>query len=297
MCGGIGAGGRAPLASGGARSHLFVNRLPPEPRVPSSIAYRPRSTSEIVDAAFQLLRHDYLQYVMLMALAYMPWVIIATVLGLNEAAAATNPAAFIVSYLVALLWYVLVDAVLVIAASEAYLGRDVNVAAAFRTAFGRLGAVLWAGIIKSLAVGVGLLLLLVPGLYFLAKYFAIPATIVIEGRSGSGGLARSADLSDGLKGHILKTLVLVWIIYIVLAVVATLVAAGLAGALLSSSPSLGAVVLQLVSAAFTILAYPVISVTQTLLYYDARIRKEGYDLELMQQNLGASAPSAASATA
>ena len=43
---------------------------------------------------------------------------------------------------------------------------------------------------------------------------------------------------------------------------------------------------QVVNAAFRIFLYPLIPIVQTLLYYDARIRKEGYDLELMAEGLG-----------
>ena len=46
---------------------------------------------------------------------------------------------------------------------------------------------------------------------------------------------------------------------------------------------------QIVSAIFTILVYPLVSVVQTLLYYDLRIRKEAFDIELMASGLGAPA--------
>ena len=42
-----------------------------------------------------------------------------------------------------------------------------------------------------------------------------------------------------------------------------------------------------------ILLYPVLAVTVTLLYYDLRIRKEGFDIEMMASELGGRAPAAA----
>ena len=260
--------------------------------MPSTIAYRPRSVSELVDAAFTLLRRDYLQYVMLMALAYVPWLVIATAFGLNGRAALQRPFMLFASYVGAMVWFSLVDAVMVIAGSEAYLGRAVDVGGAFNAAFGRLGAVLYASIGKGLAVGIGFILLIVPGFYFLAKYFAVPATVVIEGKSGSVGLDRSAQLSEGLKGHILKTLLLVWVIYILLSTTAGIVAGIFSGG--TGAAGTGPLLLtQLISAAFTIFVYPFISLTQTVLYYDARIRREGYDMELMASGLGDSAPARA----
>lgn len=46
----------------------------------------------------------------------------------------------------------------------------------------------------------------------------------------------------------------------------------------------------------TILSYPVIALAQTILYYDLRIRAEGYDVQLMSDRL-ASQPAPASGIA
>jgi hypothetical protein len=40
-------------------------------------------------------------------------------------------------------------------------------------------------------------------------------------------------------------------------------------------------VATVVSAAVTVLVYPVVAIAETLLYYDARIQSEGLDIELM----------------
>ena len=258
--------------------------------------HRPRSVSELVDAAFQLLRGDYLQYVMLMAIAYVPWLVVLLATGLLTASArdgAATPGLGIMfaTALGAMVWYSLIDAVMISAVSDRYLGRPVDVGASFRLAAGRLGHVLGAAIVKTLAVSIGFVLLIVPGFYFLAKYFAVPATVVVEGRSAGEGLARSSTLSEGLKGHVLKTLLLVWLIYLVLSFAAGLI--GGVTAIASDSPMLLIVVTQVFNAAFTILLYPLIPIVQTLLYYDARIRKEGYDLELMAEGLGPEAARAA----
>lgn len=42
--------------------------------------------------------------------------------------------------------------------------------------------------------------------------------------------------------------------------------------------------------------YPLFSVGGTLLYYDLRIRKEGFDLEMMAQDLAGETPPAAPAS-
>ena len=46
------------------------------------------------------------------------------------------------------------------------------------------------------------------------------------------------------------------------------------------------VITTLLSTIVTIVIYPVIALTEMVLYYDARIRSEGFDLERMAQELG-----------
>jgi hypothetical protein len=79
----------------------------------------------------------------------------------------------------------------------------------------------------------------------------------------------------------LNTLGLVAIIYWVIAVGVTMLSA-LAGSF---------VVQAIAGAFYTILAYPVIAITEALLYYDARIQSEGLDIEMMAIELGIAPPS------
>jgi hypothetical protein len=274
---------RAPPRSWVAREPSSLSRL-----TVTTTYYRPRSVSELVDAAFQLLRRDYMQYVMLMAIAYVPWLVILMATGLLTATPGDGAGvtSILVMGLGAMIWFSLIDAVMIDAVSSSYLGGRVDIAGSFRRVSGRFGHVLAAVIAKALMVFVGLMFLIVPGLYFLAKYFAVPATIVLEERGAGEGLGRSSTLSEGLKGHVLKTLVLVWGIYVALSFAVGVL--GGAAAVFSQSATLLIVFTQVVNAAFRIFLYPLIPIVQTLLYYDARIRKEGYDLELMAQGLGVS---------
>ena len=45
----------------------------------------------------------------------------------------------------------------------------------------------------------------------------------------------------------------------------------------------------ILSAILIIPIYPLLAVVSTLLYYDLRIRKEGFDLEVMSRELGTTA--------
>lgn len=249
-----------------------------------AVPYRPRSASELVDATVQLLRGDYLQYVMLMGIAYIPWLLVLLLVGQLGNADATVGVGTVVSFLAAMLWFTLIDGVMTVAASERYLGREVDVPAALRQAARCAGPLLYASLMKWGSVIIGVIFLVVPGAYFLARFFAASQVVMLEGLGGSAALGRSSQLSEGLKRHILKALSLVLIIYFGMEIGWALVLTAIFG-----QPTEGVMMLgqQVLSVVFTVLVYPFLSVAQTLLYYDVRIRREGYDIELMARELDA----------
>ena len=241
-----------------------------------STALRPRSVTEIVDAAFQILRAHYGQFVMCSALAYLPWLVLELlVLGDPEQWVGTSWWVAAIGGIGVWLTFALMSAVIITCASNAYLGERVDVAAAVRRALPRLPRVLLAAVVRYFLLFVGLLALIVGSLYVVARLFALTPAIILEDANVAQAFARTTVLSSGRKRHILNTLGLVAIIYWVIALGVSLVAS------ISSS-----FVVQAVAGAFyTILAYPVIAITETLLYYDARIQSEGLDIELMALEL------------
>ncbi|MEP7001339.1 MAG: hypothetical protein ABI969_12725 [bacterium] len=254
-------------------------------------ALRPRKASEIVDAAFQILKAHYSQFVMCSALAYLPWLLIELLwLGNPEKLAGRLADAESIagaSWLMGLMagfgvWiaFALMSAVIMTCASQAYLGETIDVERAVRWALPRLPRVMVAAVLRYVLLVAGFLCFLVGALYVAARLFALTPTIILEDASISQAFSRTSVLSDGRKQHILSTLGLVAIIYWVIA----------AGVSFMGAMSGNFVVRVVLGAFYTILAYPVIAITECLLYYDARIQSEGLDIELMAQELGATAP-------
>jgi len=248
---------------------------------------RARSVSEIVDVAFQLYRRDALQYIVITAIAYTPWLIVQLLISPARRQALPIAHGAVAQFGVLLLvgvgsWVAaaLMSAVIIKVGSQNYLNGTSDVAAAVRDVWPRVPAILFAGFIRYLLVLVGAVFFLVGALYVIARYFAVSASIVLEDCGPLEALRRSSELSKGRKRHILNTLILVWIIY-------GIVSIGVALLVLTA----GSQVLQVVEAtAFTIVAYPVIGLAEMVLYYDARVRAEGLDIELMAGALDANAP-------
>jgi hypothetical protein len=248
-------------------------------------ALRPRSVTEIVDAVFQILRSNFAPMVMGSAIAYVPALVLQLVMlrssGALESGGATLTPTFgvfwFVSMLVSMVTFAIMTALITVLTSQAYLGERVDLAVALRRALPRAMPAVAAGLVASIATGIGFLLLIVPGIYLALRFFAVTPAAVLEELGPSAALARSGELSKGRKWDIFLTFLLVLVICFVIFMGVGLVSA-LAG---------GIVVQALINALLTILLYPVIAITVVLLYYDARVQSEGLDIELMAGALDA----------
>jgi hypothetical protein len=245
----------------------------------SDLRLRARSVSEIVDAAFQLYRRDAPQYMLVTAIAYAPWLVAQLLLvsAQNNAGAlsTTATALGVVLGLGSWLAFSIMSAVIIRFGSEAYLGGRPDLASSVQQVLPRVPVIMAAAILLSFLLLLGFLVFFFGALYVLARYFAIFQAIVLEKAGLGEAFSRSSALSKGRKRHILNTLLLVFLIFFVLSIAVSMVAA-------MSSSQVIATVLQTL---FTIVAYPLIGIAQMLLYYDARIRAEGFDIEVMAGSL------------
>jgi hypothetical protein len=195
------------------------------------------------------------------------------------------------------------------AVSDRYLDRPSSLLSAYRAAWGRLGALIamilililvYAG---SLAVvilftallgaagagGLGALLAiiafigLIPVLVmiYVRTVVAVPA-IVLERVSGWGGLKRSWQLIGGRFWPTFgRMLLLVLITSIISGVVSTIFQ--VPGNLIAPNNSF--VFQQVAGAIAAVFVGPITYIGVTLLYYDIRIRKEGFDIEMLARSL------------
>ena len=176
------------------------------------------------------------------------------------------------------------------AISERYLGREVGIGTAYAHAWKRWGALLNAQFTLGLRIFGGCLLLLVPGIILACAYaVAIPA-VMLEGTNAITGIHRSRDLSKGLRRKVFNVGIMLVALNLVV-VIASSIFVRLALDTPSVAGALAEIVAQnLVTMAFT----PLGVIANILLYYDFRIRKEGFDLEMLSQAMATeSEPSAA----
>lgn len=238
---------------------------------------RARTTSEIVDAAFALYRRHAGQYIIVTAIAHVPALILQIVLqGGSEPDSMRMALNGLIILPVSLVTQSIMSGMVMSVGSQVYLGGEPDAGAAVRQVLPRLPALIAASLMKAILYFVGALFFFVGAIYVALRYFALDAVVVLEKLGPSDAFGRSSVLSLGHKRHVFNTLALVYIIYLLIFVgVSAFV--GIAG-----SPTL-----TIIATAFaTILVYPVLGLTTMVLYYDTRIRNEGFDLEQMEAALG-----------
>ncbi len=263
---------------------------------------RPRRATELVDASFQLLRRFYAQLVTVSALAMAPGVIYRIIerdAMSNPQLVVAHPGAFLGVGVVVILSFVICDAVLTLAVSQAYLEGAIDLSDAFGVGFRRIISVMLASFFRGLlltlvvfavAMVFGvlsllktpvLLALLVPFVLWLVVYvllrtFALTPIVLLEDAGPNVAMSRTLRLTKDCAAHIFFSLGLAYLLYFIISGIVSVL-----GVTLLTPTTAG-----IIGAFVIIPIYPLLSVVSTLLYYDLRIRKEGFDLEVMSRELG-----------
>ena len=239
-------------------------------------ALRPRSSTELIDASFQLVRLHYVKLITIAGAALLPAVFLRVVLPTWLAGIAP---------LFDLLFDSVAYAAITIAVSDLYLGNELDPGSALKRALARPGSLALAAFGQGLLIVIGLLLLIVPGVILFRQTFAMLTVVALEKVRGRDSYERSRELSRGESKKIFATYGLTFLIY--QAVLYALVFGVMA--FIESERSA-----ELTSELLKIFVYPLVVVVSTLLYYDIRIRKEGFDIEMLAAGLDApDAPHAA----
>lgn len=161
--------------------------------------------------------------------------------------------------------------------SGAYLGEPVTANIALARAIGLIGPLILVSIVSSIAIGVGLLVLIVPGVILFSGLVLASVVLVLEQPLGAfGALNRSWELTKGFR---FKVFASVFIAVLLFAVPAMIV--GVAGTIGSAAGVWSPLISQLLTVVLQIFVVPFLYVVITVLYYDLRVRKEGLDLELL----------------
>jgi hypothetical protein len=231
--------------------------------------FRSRTVPEVLDAGFQMIRATYGQLALIALVITSPALVLQMLAGKDAVGGlATLLQGFLANYVVA---------AAVVLVSEAYLGRSIGTGEVLRRVASRFGSIWGAGFIRGFLLGFGLLLLVIPGIIALIVTFAMPMAVMVEGASSSDSFERSRALARENWGRIALTLGLT----VVLQYVAVIGAGMMLGLLLGDTTTAN-VLVQVVATLMT----PFPAVVGTVLYYDLRIRKEAFDIQMLVDAMG-----------
>jgi len=249
---------------------------------------------EILDAAIKLYRAQWRPMMAIVAIALVPITFLQTFLTRSfgspfSTGSATLPADFdstlITSAVLGLIQVLVIQPFLTAAVAKAsadvYLGHQVVVGPTFRFAVSKIHSILWISILYGLAVLLGFVLLIVPAIIVWVRFVFGSTVLVVEGRKGSQALGRSWRLAQGHFWKLLGTLLLANIMASVVEGILSIPGAVAFAAVGSGGWPLYAIGLSVAA----ILTTPFTTLITVLLYFDLRIRKEAFDLEVMAQEM------------
>ena len=275
-----------------------------------SLDLRPLSVGEMLDRTFTLYREH---FVLFLGICAIPYVLLLALnlaqvflmfpgkLGGNAAvaqmSAGMGATAIILGLIGLIVWlvvYLFSQGATVTAVSELYLGRSITIADAFRSVRGEAGNLLGVILLNGLATGFAFILLIIPGIYMMCRLAVCIPAALIEKLSPRASLERSFELTRDNAGRAF----LIILLYFALSFAAAALFAMpfqfmMVLSAAKSHPETLRMWMALTAIGSTvakILVTPVLTIASAILYYDLRVRKEAFDLQMMMNPLGGVAP-------
>jgi hypothetical protein len=279
-----------------------------ESAAPAVPELRPLGIGEILDVGIKITTHHFWTLARAVLVVVVPLQLIASIIDLSAADGALSGAdedfgttefgttdvdatdvwTFVAATLVALVLGLLAQTIATgacfKAVADAYLGREPSWRRSLAEVLRRLHSIVWISVLTYVLGGLGLLLCILPGIWlFISWTVAVPAFLT-EGIKGRRALGRSFRL---VRHFWWRTFAIVVLGALLAGIVAGALGAAL-GALAFTSDSDVTIVVanffaQVVAGTLTT---PFIAAVTIVLYFDLRVRKEGFDLALLAERLG-----------
>jgi uncharacterized membrane protein len=255
----------------------------------NSPRFEPMTAGVLLDRAFRLYTGNFALMLGIAAAAYVPFYLI--MLAIESSVGGNLPSrdgglsTLIFQVVFMVLWasiaFPIASGATTYAISERYLGNDVTIGEALRRGLSHFWPLSIAQITATIRVLFGFLLLIIPGILWMLSYSLIVPAILIEGQKAVPSLRRSRDLIKGYRGKAFCILLVVNLLQVLLAGGVGMIA----GLFFGSEAGSGAILSSALNNLLSIFLTPLGIIAAILLYYDMRIRKEGFDLEMLSRAL------------
>jgi hypothetical protein len=244
-------------------------------------ALRPLSLGEVLDISFGLYRSRFAPLFVVSVVCQLLPALIMVYLGSSGDLLGNWPL-LLAYYALAIVLSSLGVAASTFIVSDAYLGQRISAGDALGRAAALLGRLITISILSSLLIALGFILLIVPGVVLFAGLILSTVVTVLESpRSATAAMGRSWELTKGFRGKVLLTTLCAFLLLLV----PSFAVEAIWGLLGSFAGDTGGVAQLVTSSLLSMLIYPFFYVVLTVLYYDLRVRKEGFDLEVLASSL------------
>jgi hypothetical protein len=270
---------------------------------------RPLSLGEILDRTFTLYRRHFLLFMGITAFPHL------LILGLNlaqtlfvkmpvvpvkppveqfQGGPSSGLLAFgvggaIIGFIVYMVAYLFSQGGTIYAVSEIYLGRTTTIGASLRRMWGQLGNLFVVSLLNGLAVAGAAIFLIIPGIYVACRLITCVPAALLEDRGARDSLGRSFELTKDFAGRAFVIYLLYFaILYAIIFLF--MMPLGVALALNAHNPAMLRLWTAMTSVgefAAGVLVGPVLLIATSVFYFDLRVRKEAFDLQMMMNPSGA----------
>jgi hypothetical protein len=284
---------------------------------------RPLSVGDILDETLVIYKRQFVAFITLTGVVVVPTALLTLVMlgllslvsGSLDSGAVTPEAGIMLGVgavaftlpvtLVTLIGRLLAGVVAVKVSADILLGRPVDIWESYRLAIKRLGPLTLAGLLVSIVTGAAGLCFPV-AIFFALSWGLIIPVIVLENPGGVEAMRRSWNLMRGRRWQLLVCTMVIGVIASILVGIPVALFAMVAGVWMAVSASSlttpgGPLVIQVGQVVFQALGETLFLaigyIIMTRFYFDARVRKEAFDLELRLDQRLAAAPVTVSAPA
>ncbi|HUL35078.1 MAG TPA: hypothetical protein VL128_14425 [Candidatus Eisenbacteria bacterium] len=264
------------------------------------VELRPLSLGEILDRTFSLYRRNFLLFLGISAIPQLLILAVNLVQVLALPTGRRTPSALvggmsggslvalgivgaIVGIFVYVVAYLFAQGGTIYAVSDVYLGRTTTIGASLRKMRGQLLNLLGVSILNSVAVLIATIFLIIPGIYMACRLITCVPAALLEDLGARESLERSFALTKGsawpafvIYFLFLSMLYATMLLFTIPFMVMVAFAARQPG-LLHWAMGL----MQVGNFCATVLVTPFFLIATSVFYYDMRVRKEAFDLQLM----------------
>ena len=263
---------------------------------------RPLSLGEMLDRTFSLYRGH---FGLFLGISAIPQILILGVnllkvflTGAGPGVAGATPAAaqlgvagamvafvlMIVGAIAYVVSYLYAQGGTVFAVSDLYLGRPTTIGGSLRRMRGHAANLFGVSLLSGLAAGAAAILLIIPGIYVACRLITCIPAAVLEDLGASASLSRSFELTKGSAGRSFVIYLLYFVILLAAMALFMYPFAFAAWFYSVRDPGLAPLWLaltQIGNAIAAVLVTPILTIATAVFYYDLRVRKEGFDLQLL----------------